>query len=302
MTTTTTEDKKPTEEQVKEANVAEEARWEGDFKEEDLKIPYKREAQDEKIQEDGAKDDTEPKDALIVDDEYQDPTPVVTTKDPGVYEPADYSFEVTDKDGKTIKLSTPEQANRFAEDDDNFKTAKDLKEFLRKSQQMENSLDNDLKQWKTQKDQFDAQNKTEEERQETINNYVNEFKYLVEKGKLPEIDAKYLDVSWDDPEVAKQPGVKEQKVLLNYMVRENKVRAKAGVQPITSVVDAYNAWKEDTTVQKQEEDKKAAGEARKAAGARVAGVSASNQAPYVPKGIAVGNPNVFRRNQAIWDN
>ncbi len=56
----------------------------------------------------------------------------------------------------------------------------------------------------------------------------------------------------------------------------------------------------ETSSQKKKEETKAAGEARKAAGARVAGSSPAQQGSYVPKGIAVGNPNVFKRSEAIW--
>lgn len=309
----------PTEEQLKAANEAEEAKWQGDFKEEDLSIPYKREKEDEAKKGTNAddkgtvsdgKEKTEPKtEAVVEEPEYTEPVPALTVEDPGEYKPADYSFEVTLKGGKTVKVSTPEEADKLSEDPENFETPKQLMDFITKSNKMHRQLDKDYDEWEKKHKTFSEQLETETQRRETIDGYVGEFQYLVSKGKLPAIAKEYVDADWSDPEIAKQPGVKEQIAILNYMAKENEVRAKAGVKPITSIVDAYNAWREDEGVKQEEADRKAqeeadkaAGEARKAASARVAGVSPTNQGTYVPKGIAVGNPHVFDRGAAQWDN
>lgn len=316
----------PTEEQVKAHNEAEEARWSGDYKEEELAVPYKRKGTDEKVQSDsktnvatgegqaGNEADGTKKDGEDLPDDreeatYSEPTPVVTVEDPGDYKPADYSFEVTLKDGKTVRVTTPEEAEKLADDPDNFETPKQLMDFINKQNKMRINLDRDYEKWEANKKTFTEQLETETQRRETIDNFVGEFQYLVSKGKIPAVAKEYLDADWSDPEIAKQPGVKEQIALLNYMQKENEVRAKANVKPITSVVDAYNAWREDEGEQEKankakeaEEAKKAAGEARKNASSRVAGVSPANQGTYVPKGIAVGNPHVFDRGAAQWDN
>jgi len=305
------------EEQVKAANEAEMKKWEGDFDPASLEVPYSREeSKDDKKSEEedpktdkGDEDGQEIDDAEVeTDDEYTEPAPVLTVEDPGEFTPGDYSFEVTLKDGKTHKVSTPEEADKLAEDPENFETPKQLLDFIRRSQKMENQLDKDKEKWEAQKKTFDEQTEVAEQRQETVENMVSEFKYLVGKGLMPKIDKQYLDADWSDPEVAKQPGVKEQMELLNYMVRENEVRAKAKVRLLTSVVDAYNAWqqdperkKADEERQKAEDDKRAAGEARRVAGARVAGVSASNQTPYAPKGVAVGRVINFGTDPSVWD-
>lgn len=294
------QDNKPTEEQVKQANEAELKRWEGDFNPEDLKVPYSREetVEDEKTEDKKPEDDEEEaQDA----EQYSDPTPIVTVQDPGEYKPADYSFQVTDKDGKPVKITSVEEADRFADDDDNFKTARELKDFMVKSHKMESRLERDKEKYDESKKKFDEQNQSETERLETVNNLSKEFDYLVNKKLLPTVDSKYLNADWSDPEVAKQPGVKEQVALLNYMVKENQARSKAGVRPLTSIVDAFNARKLEEGEKEQEQADKAAGAARKAAGARVAGVSSSPGHVSAPAGIAVGNPNVFKRNQAMWD-
>lgn len=301
----------PTEEQVKAANEAEEARWQGDYSDDDLAIPYKRE---DKITDNKDKtttdDKDEPDDTATDDEVVDDATPVsaITTQDPGEYKAADYSFEVTLKDGKTVKVKSVEEAEKLADDPDNFETPKQLMDFINKQNKMRISLDRDYEKWEAQHKTFTDQLETETQRRETVETFVGEMNYLVGKGLLPKIAKEYVDADWSDPEIAKQDGVKEQIALLNYMTKENSVRKKAGVKPITSVVDAYNAWQMDEGHQKAESKakeaeaaKKAAIEARKIASARVAGVTPAQQGAYVPKGIAVGNPHVFDRNSAKWD-
>lgn len=304
----------PTEDQIKAANEAEESRWQGDYKEEDLVIPYKRETAaeadngDEKkkgeADEKTVETDDEPETAI----EREEPAPVITVQDPGDYVPADFSFEVTLKDGKTVKVSTVEEADKLADDPDNFETPKQLMDFINKQNKMRISLDRDREKWESQKKTFTEQLETETQRREQVDTYVKEFNYLVNKGFLPKVAKEYADADWSDPEIAKQEGVKEQIALTNYFLKENTARAKAGVKPLTSMVDAYNAWQLDAGHQKEEakaraeaEAQKKAEDARKAASSRVAGVSPAAQVPYVPKGIAVGNPHVFDRGAAQWD-
>lgn len=296
----------PTEDQVKVANEAEEAKWQGDFPEENLTIPYKREddsaSTDKSKATDNSEDDPENEEENTEVVTYSDPEPIVTVQDPGDYKPADYSFEVTLKDGKSVKVSTPEDAEKLADDPENFETPKQLMDFINKQNKMNTKLDKDKSDYDQRKAEFDTQTETEESRQANIENFTAEFKYLADKGLMPKIPKEFMDADWQDPEIAKQPGVKEQIELLDYMVKENETRMKAKVKPLTSIVDAYNAWQLDTGRKQQEADNKAAGEARKAAGARVAGVSPSQQGSFVPKGIAVGNPNVMKRGAAVWDN
>lgn len=311
----------PTEEQIKASNEAEEAKWRGDFKDEDLVIPYKREdksgestnassddSSNDASQSGNNDDDESEDDQRDTDVEYSEPASAITVQDPGEFKPADYSFEVTLKDGKTVKITTPEEADRLSEDPDNFETPKQLLDFIKKSTQMQNKLDKDYEKWESQKKTFTQQLETETQRLETVDTYVNELNYLVDKGLMPKIDPKYTEADWSDPEVTKQPGVKEQMALLNYMLKENRARAAAGVKQITSIVDAYNAWqmdadhqKEETKRKEAEEAEKVANNARKIASARVVGSSPAQQGSYVPKGISVGNPNVFKQSASIWD-
>lgn len=298
------EDVKPTEEQVKAANEAELAKWEGDFTPEDLEVKYsndevaddkKEEKKDDKKEEPETKETKQP-----VTEEYSEPDPIVTVEDPGEYTPKDYSFEI-EIDGKSVKVSSVEEAEQIAEDNAEKLNAKQIISLMTKASRMESKLERDKEEWQSQKDKFEDQTKLENERKETIENVANEFAYLVGEGLLPEVPDAYKDADWSDPEVAKQDGVKEQIELLNYMVKQNEKRAKSGIKPITSVVDAFNAWSADKERKAAENASKQAGEQRRAAGAKVAGVSASQQGTYVPKGIAVGDPNKLKRSVSIWD-
>ncbi len=314
----------PTEEQVKASNEATEAKWQGDYKDEDLTIPYKQENKDDKkkttkdeVVEDKTEasktEDEEPEENADEEPdtpavEYTEPEPVLTVEDPGDYVPGDYSFEVMLKDGKKVNVSTPEEAEKLADDPDNFETPKQLMDFINKQNKMVRELEKDYEKWEKQHDTFTEQLETETQRRETVENFVNEMNYLVSKNLMPKIESKYVDADWSDPEIAKQSGVKEQIALLDYMTKENETRKKAGVKQITSLVDAYNAWqvddghKKELDKQKEAETKaKEEAQARKAAGSRVAGVSPAQQGTYIPKGIAVGRTGVFDRGSVDWE-
>lgn len=284
-----------TQEQVQQANEAEAARWQPDFNEEDLKIPYKRKVEEAPVQtEEVVEDESDD----LTDNEIES---VLTVDDPGEFKPGDYSFEVMLADGKSVKVTTPEEAEKLADDADNFETPKQLLQFISKSQKMQRNLERDKEKFDAQKEKFDEQSEEQESRQETVDTFEAEFLYLADKGNIPKLSKTLMAADWSDPEIAKDKDVQVYSQIMDYLVKENKVRAKAGIKPMTSILDAFTGWQLDSGRQKEADDKKEAGEARKAAGGRVAGVSASQQGSFAPKGIAVGNPNVFKRGQAIWD-
>lgn len=297
----------PTEQQLAAVQAQQDARnaaWQDDFKEEDLIIPYKRDAEDEGSDK---KTEEEDKDDDVIEDEKatevtapDKPVSAITTDDPGEYKAADYSFEVTLASGKTVKISTPEEAEKLADDPDNFETAKQLMDFINKQNKMQRNLDRDYDKWEAKKKEHDGQVEQQKEREQVVQNLANGFEYLIGKGLMPAIDPQDSVADWNDPETAKHAGVKEQIALINYMQKENAAREKAGIPVLTSALDAYNAWKLETNQQEAADERKNAGVARKAASARVAGVSSSQQGTYVPKGIAVGRV-LPMRGAAIWD-
>lgn len=290
------QDNKPSKEEVDAINEQTAKEWEGDFKEEDLKIPYKQE--EEKVEEEKTAEKTE---VVEEDEEYEPPAPIVTTEDPGEYVPADYSFEIQ-IDGKTVKVTSTEQADQLADDNADKLDAKTLGRLIREGVKIDSKLEKDKAEWENKKAQYDAEKALEDQRQEQVTSIASEFDYLVDKGLLPKVPKEYQDEDWNDPEIAKQPGVKEHKEILNYLVKENKARAKAKVKPLTSVIDAYNAWKLDNNSQQAVQAQKEEGEKRKQAGARVAGTTNTAQDYVSPKGIAVGDPSKLNSTSAIWEN
>ncbi len=239
-----------------------------------------------------------------VEEEYEEPAPVVTVQDPGVFVPNDYSFEVTvyDEEGKNpkdVKIKSIEDFEDLLEKDANFGTSSKLLKAQRLATKMEAKTETDQAEWQKKVDAFAEQSQASQSRQETVNNIAAEISYLVSKGKLPAVDKKYDNADWSDPEVAKQPGVKEQIEVLNYMRKENDSRVKAGLKPLTSVLDAYNSFQLENRDKKATDVKKQAATARQEAGARVAG---NSPAPVsnAPKGVAVGRGGSLRDLDPGW--
>jgi len=289
--------------------------WQGDFDEADLSIPYKPQtvkSDDESAEDDNAdhthdgdeqpgEGDNPNKQDTVEPEQYAEASQVVTVQDPGDFVPADYSFEVTLANGKTVKVSTPEQADEIADNDENFESTKQLMDFIKKSNKMQRQLDRDYDKWEAQKQTFEQQKAEEDARIETVKNLVSGFEYLESKGRLPKLTEEERNTDWTKLDVSKHPNVKAHMDLIEYMERENQIRDKAGVPRLNSALDAINAYDLDNRGKQEDNTKKAAGEARRAAGSRVASPSASSQGQYVPKGIAVGRTLNFRGGQDAWN-
>lgn len=273
--------------------------WEDDFDKEELTIPYKREEtapvkeeKQEQSQNEDEEEDTDLPDAPDLEN-------IVTLEDPGEYKPNDYSFEY-DIDGKKYKISSSEDIDKIDEEDLEKLRAKDLTTLLRKANAIDAKLERDEDAYNEKKKAYDKQVDDQDSRDEVIATFAAEFDYLVSKNLLPEVPEKYQNADWSDPEVAKKDGVKEQKEVLDYMVKENEQRAKLKLKPITSIVDAFNALQQEKGRSKDEEDNKAKGNARKAAGSRVSGTSNNPVATPSPRGIAVGRVDAFRTS-TMWE-
>lgn len=278
------------------------SQWDDDFNQDDLAIPYKREEVEADVKTDDEKDDKEvetPEEAETVE-ELGEVEPIVTTNDPGEYTPKDYSFEI-ELEGETHTLTTVKQAEKFADDHAEELSSKQVIDLLRKTSKMESNLERDKEKWEADKEKFDEQSKAEQERSQNVEALANEMNYLVSKGLVPGTAKQYANADWADPEVAKQPGVKDQIELLNYMVKENASRIKAGLAPLTSMIDVFNSWKLEQKDTEEEDKEEKENQARKKAGAKVAGVSSSGGNFKAPKGIAIGDPNKLKNRAAIWD-
>lgn len=250
------------------------------------------EAGDTKAAEDANKE--EEKEAVAAEAEPEPAAEVETIEieDPGEFKPADYSFDVTilDAEGKnprSRKISTIEQWDELLESDPNFGNATALLKAQRLATKMETGVERDQANYTERKTAYDEAVANEEARTTATNQIANEITYLVERGELPKVAAQYINANWSDPSVASQPGVKEQIALLNYMQRENAARTRAGLAPMTSALDAWNAFQLDEAKKTTETRTTEAGRQRREAGARVAGV-APNPTTAAPRGIMVG--------------
>lgn len=299
------EDNKPTETQGTPIVPADMAEWdnksmilESGVTDEQGNDVRKAEETEEEVEEQNNDDEGQ------VVEEYNDPEPIVTVEDPGEYTPKDYSFEVTiydeeGKNGKPVKIKSVEEFEELLEKDSNFGSPSALLKAQRQATKMESNSERDKEKWQEAKDKYSSQVESVQAQQEQINNIASEISYLVAKGKLPEVDKKYSNADWSDPDIAKQPGVKEQVELLNYMRKENDARTKAGLKPLTSALDAYNSLQLEQRDRKVSDVKKRAGEVRKEAGSRIAGNSPS-PVTNSPKGVAVGRGGSLRDLDSEW--
>jgi hypothetical protein len=212
--------------------------------------------------------------------------PVELGEDPGEYVPEDFSFSI-ELDGKTHKISTPEEATEFADENAEKLTAKQLLGFMRQSTKMEDKIERHREAWEKAKSEYDEQKSLNDAQIANVTNIANEINYLVNKGKLPKVDPKYANTDWSNPTVAKQAGVKEQVELLEYMRKENAELVKAGLPPMTSPIAAFNAMELERRDNQEEDAEKVAGAKRQKASGRVAS-AAAKPVNVKPKGVAVG--------------
>lgn len=232
-------------------------------------------------------------------DEPETPEPVQLPPDPGTYEPKDYSFQVTtySEDGKrttTHTIKSTEDWDKLLDEDPDFGSGTALMKAQRKATRMEMSLERDQQNHEKAVKEYEEAKASYEQEQTRLTTLASEMDYLVQKGKLPRVANQYKNADWSDPEIADKPGVKEQIALLSYMQKENKVRAKAKLAPMTSILDAYNAYQADEKEQQALKDKKTAGEQRKRQGAKIAGTTPAPVSSTPPRGIMVGPKGSLR--------
>lgn len=259
-----------------------------------FKIPSTRaelEAQEDEKKDEATEDD-KPDEDKVVDEPDEDEEPGVTAVDPGQFEPGDYAFEVTvydeeGKSGRTRKITSIEQWDELLDSDPNLGTGTAMARALRLANKMETGIDRDKASWEAKKATYDQEIARLEAQTKATETMAAEMDYLVERGDLPKIASQYKNADWSDPDVAKQPGVKEQLALLDYMRTENNRRAKRNLTPMRSVLEAFNAFTIDENKKTAIDAKAKADKARKTAGAKVAGAS-PNPTRTAPPGISVG--------------
>lgn len=211
----------------------------------------------------------------------------VTVPDPGDFQPKDYSFSLQTTDGRTHKISTPEDAEQFALQLDTNPELISASQFLmlgRKTAQMEQGIATDRFAYDQAKTQHEAQAAQQVTRDQYLNQWQGEINYLQSKDQLPPVAPALNGADWTDPKVASEPGIKERLEIFKYMETENNSRMEAGLPPDLSIVSAYKAMvAEQWEAGVKEADNKEKG-VRRSRGAMVGG-----KAPYEPAVTSPGN-------------
>lgn len=224
-----------------------------------------------------------------------EPEDVVYLDDPGDFTPKDYSFDVVtyDEEGKkpkTHKIKSVEDWDNLLEGDPNLGSGSALLKAQRLATKLETNTDRDQAEWQKTKDEYDKALADQNRNEAVTNTWANEIAYLEQNGSLPKVSEKFKNVPWAganaDKDALADENVKAQIELLDYMKKENGKRRKLGLSDLGPEA-AFNARLRDMGEKKASEDKKKSGEARKEAGARIAG-STPNPVTIAPKGIAVG--------------
>lgn len=225
----------------------------------------------------------------------KDEPEVTYLEDPGEFTPTDNSFEVTvyDEEGKkpkTVKIDSIEKWDELLESEPNLGSGSAVLKAQRLATKMENNLDREKADWQRSKDEYTKAAEDQERSEVQTTTWANEIAYLEENGSLPKVDAKFKNVPWVGAEADKDAladeAVKAQIDLLEYMRKENTKRRKLGLSDLGPEA-AFNSRLRDKGEQQAKENKTKAAEARKVAGARVAGNS-PNPVTAAPPGIAVG--------------
>ena len=149
---------------------------------------------------------------------------------------------------------------------------------------MEMNVESERKTFEANKANYEAEQALVNTRNEVIQQWDKEIKYLANSGEIPVISDKNNTANWADPEVAKDPAVKARTEIFKWMESENNKRLDAGLEPIKSVIDAHNAMQLEAMRNESRDIENKDKQTRRARGAMVGG-----DAPYVPEASKPGN-------------
>lgn len=217
---------------------------------------------------------------------YQPPSAV----DPGDFKPGDYSFSIQTTDGKTHRISAPEDADALAASFDinpELISASQFMNLSRKTALMEQGIANDRKSYDQMKEQYDAQAAQQETVQQTYLTINNGFNYLQQKGILepvpPELDK--ADIKWQ--EHTDNAAIKARLDILQYISEENARREAAGLPYSFDPIAAQTAMELEALRTQDRENN-----SREKTATRTRGAMVGKKAPYVPTseqpGVLVG--------------
>lgn len=234
---------------------------------------------------DGSKPDSEtttkPEDNKPAPELKPEEPPTPKVEDPGEFKPGDYSFEIKTTDGKTVKITSQEDIEEFAaklDEKPELVSASQYTLFNRKSVSLDQGLANDKSRYEAQKAEYDKEQTLIEDNNKKIVQLNNEMNYLAKNGNLPEITDELNASDWSDPKVAEEPAVKARIEILRWMEAENAKRVEAGLERVTSAVDAYNTMQLEALKQQQSDDVSREKTARQDKGSMVGGSAPHNPA------------------------
>lgn len=270
---------------------------EGELLDNDEPIPDEDEpGEPEPDTEDGDAPDT-PEEPETPEPEQPEPAPVAQAPEP-VADPGaeftpknDYAFDIALADGSTYHVGSQADIDNMPEDLA-FKNPAELMKAQANFARMTTGIEQEKRAWEADKEKFDQQQASQADLEARVNTMVAEMDYLQTKGRLPKVDPQFENADWSDPQVQKQPGVKERIDLLNYRAAENQERARLGL-PNMTLLEAATQMTYDQNQIKIAEQKQKAGELRKARGAMVGGTG-SSVPTNIPDDMIIGEGGSIR--------
>jgi len=244
----------------------------------------------EDSEDDGGQDDGKVIEAPVEKPVTQEVKEEVT--DPGEFQPKDYSYDITLADGSVIKISKPEDIKNIPADA-SFESPQALFEAGAKYTQMVNGIEADKREYEANKEKFESDKENKEAVEKRIETAIAEMNYLETKGRLPKYDAKYDSMNWNDPEVAKQPGIKERLELITYRAKENEQRQALGLGEM-SLIEAQMQMAQEARESREVEVKNKQAEARKKRGSMVGGNTSSELSDGSEDDMIIGEGGSIR--------
>lgn len=203
-----------------------------------------------------------------------------TTADPGEFQPGDYSFTVQTTDGRTHRISSPEDADGLARELDNnpdLISASQFMQLSRKTALMEQGIANDQRAYEQAREEWETQANQQQVREQTLQNIYSGLSYLEGRGLIdkvpPELDR--ADVKWEDH--TDNPAIKQRLDILKYMEDENNARMSAGLLPNFDPIAAQTAMELETIRNRDKETSSREKTINRSRGALV-----GKKAPYQP--------------------
>lgn len=226
------------------------------------------------------------------EEEIEAPTP--PPPDPGDFKAqGDYSFEVTTTDGKTLKISSIEEADAFAsklDENPELITVSQLTKFYDGRMDMRGGLRDEQKAFDDQQKDFQDYKTFQETQAKEIVQLNNEFNYLTKKGDIPAVKPEHNTAEagklWATS-LRNEPGVKERMDIIEQMSAEEREFTQENLPYNKNAINTYRSMQGDNNAQKDREEKTTERENRQKRGSMV-GSNAAFTPTTSSKGSIIG--------------